>query len=65
MPRAVESFLKVDKVVKELTLVLQLFLNDDSATGDLFHCTKPNSESILLFDWLFLGLTFKLIVDDA
>ncbi|KAH3786342.1 hypothetical protein DPMN_164449 [Dreissena polymorpha] len=57
MPDAVESFPKVNKFVDELTLVLQLFLNDDSAVEDLFHFAPPSSESSLLFGQQFLSLT--------
>ena len=65
MPHTVESFLKVNEVVDELTLVLQVLLNDDSAVEDLFHCASPSSKSCLLFDQLFLGLTLQLIKDDV
>ncbi|KAH3691910.1 hypothetical protein DPMN_192454 [Dreissena polymorpha] len=50
MPQAVESFLKVNEVVKEFTMVLLVFLNDDSAVENVFHCASPSSESSLLFD---------------
>ncbi|KAH3694208.1 hypothetical protein DPMN_083813 [Dreissena polymorpha] len=55
MPRAVESFLKVGEVMKELTLVLQVFLNDESSVEDPFHYVPPS----LLFPQLFLRLTLK------
>ncbi|KAH3808084.1 hypothetical protein DPMN_136434 [Dreissena polymorpha] len=48
MPHAVESFLKVYDVVEEVTLVLQVYLNDDSAVDYLFHCAPSSSDSSLL-----------------
>ncbi|KAH3836275.1 hypothetical protein DPMN_109645 [Dreissena polymorpha] len=51
--------------MEELTLVLHVFLNDDSAVEDLFHFAQPSSESSLLFDNSFLGLSFPSIRDDA
>ncbi|KAH3897920.1 hypothetical protein DPMN_022116 [Dreissena polymorpha] len=65
MPHAVESFLIFNEVGEELTLVLQVFLNDDSAVEDLFHCAPPSSESSLVFGQQFIGLTFESIKDDA
>ncbi|KAH3880381.1 hypothetical protein DPMN_004295 [Dreissena polymorpha] len=65
MPPAVESFLKVNEVMKEPMLVLQVFLNDDSTVEDLFHCAPPSSESRLLIGQQFLGLTFQYIKDYA
>ncbi|KAH3819288.1 hypothetical protein DPMN_121022 [Dreissena polymorpha] len=59
MPHAVESFLQVTEAVEELTLVLQVFPNDDSAVEDLFHCAPPSSESTLHFDQQFTGYTFQ------
>ncbi|KAH3786625.1 hypothetical protein DPMN_164732 [Dreissena polymorpha] len=58
---AVERFLKVNEVVKELMLVWQVFLNHNSAVEDLFHCALPSSKSSLLVCQQFLGLTFKSI----
>ncbi|KAH3874660.1 hypothetical protein DPMN_037911 [Dreissena polymorpha] len=52
-----ESFLKVVKV--ELTLVLHLLLNYDSAVKDLFYCAPPTSESSLLICLTCFGLTFQ------
>ncbi|KAH3856319.1 hypothetical protein DPMN_098905 [Dreissena polymorpha] len=57
MQQAVERFLKVDKVVEYLTLALKVFLNDDSAVEDLFHC----SESSIIFRQQFLGFTFQSV----
>ncbi|KAH3721467.1 hypothetical protein DPMN_064394 [Dreissena polymorpha] len=53
------AFFKVNEVVEELTLVLHVILNDDSAAEDLFHCVPFNSESSLLFGQQFLGFFFK------
>ncbi|KAH3724427.1 hypothetical protein DPMN_050243 [Dreissena polymorpha] len=47
MPHAVESFLKVDEVGEEFTLLLQVFLND--SVEDMFHCAPPSSKSSLPF----------------
>ncbi|KAH3866016.1 hypothetical protein DPMN_029067 [Dreissena polymorpha] len=58
MPHAVESFLKVNKVVKQVTLLLQVFFNYDYAVDDLFHCAPSSSESSLLIGQQFLGFTF-------
>ncbi|KAH3691908.1 hypothetical protein DPMN_192451 [Dreissena polymorpha] len=49
MPHAVESFLKVNEVVEEFTMVLQLFFNNNSAVENLFQCAPPSSESSLLY----------------
>ncbi|KAH3775638.1 hypothetical protein DPMN_177044 [Dreissena polymorpha] len=65
MPHAVEISLKVNEVVEELALILQVFLNDDSAVEDLCHCALPSSESSLLFDQQFLCLTIQMIKNDA
>ncbi|KAH3789608.1 hypothetical protein DPMN_167793 [Dreissena polymorpha] len=59
MPHAVESILKVNEVVEELTLVLHVFLNDNSAVEDMFHCVPPSFESSLLFGHQFISLTFQ------
>ncbi|KAH3769266.1 hypothetical protein DPMN_170516 [Dreissena polymorpha] len=65
MPHAVKSCLKVNQVVLELLLVLHVFLNDDSAVEDLFHCAPLSSESRLLFGKKCLGHTFQSTEDDA
>ncbi|KAH3887248.1 hypothetical protein DPMN_011264 [Dreissena polymorpha] len=44
--------------------MLQVFLNNDSANEDLFHCAPPSSECSLLFGKQFLGLTLQSIKDD-
>ncbi|KAH3821412.1 hypothetical protein DPMN_123176 [Dreissena polymorpha] len=49
MPHAAESIFKINEVVEELTLVLEVFLNDDSAVEDLFYFAPPSSETNLLF----------------
>ncbi|KAH3811376.1 hypothetical protein DPMN_139787 [Dreissena polymorpha] len=64
VPNAVKSH-KVDNVVEEVTLVLQVLLNYDSAVEDLLHCASPSSKSTLRFDHQFLGLTFQSIEYDA
>ncbi|KAH3838934.1 hypothetical protein DPMN_112351 [Dreissena polymorpha] len=61
MPHACESFLNVIEVLKEVTLVLQVFLNDDSALEGLFYCAPPSSESCLPFGQQLIGLTFQSI----
>ncbi|KAH3705476.1 hypothetical protein DPMN_080551 [Dreissena polymorpha] len=63
VPHAVKSFLNVDEVVEQLTLVLHLFLYEDSA--DLFRCSSPRSEYSLFFDQQFLGLNLKSNEYDA
>ena len=66
MPRAVERFLKVNEVVEELKLVLQVFLYDDSVeVEDLFYCATFSSESSLLFRQQFLNHTFQSVEDEA
>ncbi|KAH3777320.1 hypothetical protein DPMN_178760 [Dreissena polymorpha] len=47
MSHAFERFLKVDEVEEELTLVLQVFLNIESAVEDLWHCFPFSPESSL------------------
>ena len=50
MPPAVEIFLNVDEVDKELTLVLQMLINDLFAVKDSFNCAQSRSESRLPLD---------------
>ncbi|KAH3880580.1 hypothetical protein DPMN_004497 [Dreissena polymorpha] len=64
MQHANESFLKINEVVEELTLVLQMFPNDACAAVDLFHCAPPSTEFSLLFGQQFLGLIFQSITND-
>ncbi|KAH3729021.1 hypothetical protein DPMN_054984, partial [Dreissena polymorpha] len=47
-PHAVESFLKVNEAVEEATLVLQVFLNDDSALEHLLLFATPSYRSSVL-----------------
>ncbi|KAH3710382.1 hypothetical protein DPMN_069860 [Dreissena polymorpha] len=58
MPSGVEIFFKVDEIVEQLTLVLQVFINDASAVKDQFHYAPPSSESSPLFCHQIFGLTF-------
>ncbi|KAH3815051.1 hypothetical protein DPMN_143570 [Dreissena polymorpha] len=60
-----DIFLKVNEVVEEVTLVLQVFLDDYCAVEDLLHCTPPSSECSLPFGQQFLSLNFQSIKDDA
>ncbi|KAH3786349.1 hypothetical protein DPMN_164456 [Dreissena polymorpha] len=59
MPHAIESFRKGNEVMEELTLVLQMFLNDDSAVEDLLHCAPSSSESCPLPE-IFLPQDYAL-----
>ncbi|KAH3814922.1 hypothetical protein DPMN_143494 [Dreissena polymorpha] len=54
---AIESFLEVNEVVEKLSLVSQVFLNDNA----LFHSAPPSAESCLLFNQQFSGLTSQLV----
>ncbi|KAH3887365.1 hypothetical protein DPMN_011381 [Dreissena polymorpha] len=56
---------KFNEVVEEATLVLQVFLNNESAVEDLFYCAPPCSKSSRLFGQQFHGHTFQSIKDDA
>ncbi|KAH3860184.1 hypothetical protein DPMN_023076 [Dreissena polymorpha] len=65
MPNAIESFLRVHEVVEELTFVLRVFLDFDSAVDDLFHFAPLSCQSSLLFGKQFMCLTFQSIKDYA
>ncbi|KAH3727090.1 hypothetical protein DPMN_053017 [Dreissena polymorpha] len=62
MQQAIESFVEVDVVEEEFTLVLQVNLIDASAVVDLFHCVPQRSESSLLFVQQFHGPTFQSVL---
>ena len=49
MPDSVECLLEVDEVVKQVALVLEVFLSQHSAIEDLFHSASPSSKSCLFF----------------
>ncbi|KAH3754006.1 hypothetical protein DPMN_188664 [Dreissena polymorpha] len=59
MPHAVEISLEVDEDVEDLTLVLHIFLNDDSAVEALFKCDLPSFEPSPFFHQQFLWLNFE------
>ncbi|KAH3851732.1 hypothetical protein DPMN_094216 [Dreissena polymorpha] len=46
-------------VVKEITIVFQVFLKYDHAVAKhMFHCTPPSPDSSIPYRQQFLGLTF-------
>ena len=45
MPNSIDALLEVTEVVKEVTLVLNVFLNDASAVQDQFHCMPSSASS--------------------
>ena len=49
MPHFVERLLKVNEVVEQVPLVLEMFFNEDPAVEDLFHCAPTCSEACLFF----------------
>ncbi|KAH3784596.1 hypothetical protein DPMN_162556 [Dreissena polymorpha] len=65
MPHVVEHFLKVDKVGEDLTLVLQVFLNNHSAVEDQLYCVTAKSESSLVLRQQSIGLSFQSVKNDA
>ncbi|KAH3785907.1 hypothetical protein DPMN_164003 [Dreissena polymorpha] len=64
MPNVVESFLKVNAVVEEVTLWLHVFFNDDYAVANLSYCAPAISESSLRLGQQFHCLTFQSIMHD-
>ena len=49
VPYPIKYFLEVDKIVEQVPLVLQMFLNEDPTVEDLFHCALSGSKTCLFF----------------
>ena len=65
VPHSVEGFRKVDEVVKQVPLVLYLFLDEDPAVEYLVHCALACSETCLFFCQQLLSLCFQSVEDHS
>ena len=65
MPQSVERLLKVNEVVEQVPLVLEMFFNADPAVETVFHCAPTCSEACLFFGYYFLSLGFQSVEDDT
>ena len=64
MPDSVKCLLEVYEVVKQITLVLFMLLNDDCTINDLFYCAPAWSKTCLFFCQQFLGLGLESAEDN-
>ena len=65
MPHPVKGLLEVNKVVEQVSLVLDVFLKQYSAMKNMFHHASSWSESGLLFCELFFCLLLESVQDDT
>ena len=65
MPYSVEGLLEINEVVEQITLVLEVFFNEDPAVKYLLHRTPASSEPRLLLRKQLLGLRLQAIQYDA
>lgn len=45
----IKCFVEINEIIERVSLVLQMFLNEDPTIEDFFHCALSSTETCLLF----------------